>query len=163
MLRCIAITVLCAFPAVSAFAQEFRGTITGRVTDSQAASIPNAKIVVTLINTGGRSQTSTGADGLYTVPFLAPGVYRLEAEASGFKRHVRDGIEVNAGDRVGIDIELALGQLNETITVTSEASMLDTTSATAGQVINSAQVENLPDERPHPARPRATCHGRRAQ
>jgi hypothetical protein len=144
MLRCIATAFLCAFLSVSAFAQEFRGTITGRVTDAEAASIPNAKIVVTLVSTGGRSQTATGPDGLYTVPFLAPGTYKLEAEASGFKRHVRDAIEVNAGDRVGIDIELALGQLNETITVTSEASMLDTTSATAGQVINSAQVENLP-------------------
>ncbi len=142
--RMIAVSFLSACLAVSGFAQEFRGTITGRVTDAQSASIPNAKIVVTLVNTGGKSQTVTGSDGLYTIPFLAPGVYKLEAEASGFKRYIRDGVEVNAGDRVGIDIGLSLGQLNETITVTAEASMLDTTSATAGQVINSAQVENLP-------------------
>jgi len=130
--------------AIPGFAQEFRGTITGRVTDEQSASIPNAKVVATLLTTGGKSQTVTGSDGLYTIPFLAPGIYKLEAEASGFKRYVRDGVEVNAGDRVGIDIGLALGQLNETITVTAETTMLDTTSATAGQVINSSQVENLP-------------------
>jgi hypothetical protein len=124
--------------------QEFRGTITGRVTDAQAASVPNAKISATLLATGGRSQTSTGTDGLYTIPFLAPGTYKLEVEASGFKRYVRDGVEVTAGERVGLDIELSLGQLTETISVTADAPMLDTTSATAGQVINSAQVENMP-------------------
>src|SRR5260370_40386317 len=89
---------------LSASAQEFRGTMTGRVTDAQSASVPNAKVAVTLVSTGGRSQTTTGTDGQYTIPFLAPGTYRLEAEASGFKHYVRDGIEVSAGDGVGIDI-----------------------------------------------------------
>ncbi|HEV3202665.1 MAG TPA: carboxypeptidase regulatory-like domain-containing protein, partial [Bryobacteraceae bacterium] len=107
-------------------------------------SVPNAKIVVTLVSTGARSQTTTSPDGLYTIPFLAPGIYRLEAEGSGFKRYVRDGVEVTAGERVGLDIELTIGQLTETISVTADAPMLDTTSATAGQVINSAQVENMP-------------------
>jgi hypothetical protein len=125
-------------------AQEFRGTITGRVTDAQSASIPNAKIQVTLLATGSRSQTTTGTDGLYTIPFLAPGTYKMEVEASGFKRYVRDGIDVSAGERVGLDVEMSIGQLTETVSVTADAPMLDTTSATAGQVINSAQVENMP-------------------
>jgi len=129
---------------VSGFSQEFRGTLTGRVTDAQSASVPNAKIAVTLLSTGSRSQTTTGPDGLYTIPFLAPGTYKLEAEASGFKRYQRDGLEVNAGERVGLDIEMTIGALSETVSVTADAPMLDTTSATAGQVINSAQVENMP-------------------
>src|SRR5215471_1562317 len=122
----------------SAAAQEFRGTITGRVTDAQAASVPNAKVQATLLATGGRSQTTTGTDGLYTIPFLAPGTYKLETEAQGFKRYVRDGVDVGAGERVGLDIELTIGQLSETVSVTADAPVLDTTSATAGQVINSA-------------------------
>jgi len=130
--------------AISGLAQEFRGTITGRVTDAQQASVPNAKIMVTLLATGARSQTTTGTDGLYTIPFLAPGTYKLEAEGAGFKRYVRDNLEVNAGERLGIDIELQIGQLSETVSVTAEAPMLDTTSATAGQVIGSGQVENMP-------------------
>ena len=129
---------------ISGFGQEFRGTITGRVTDAQSASVPNAKVAVTLLATGARSQTTTGTDGLYTIPFLAPGSYKLETEASGFKRYVRDGVEVSAGERVGLDIELTIGQLSETVSVTADAPLLDTTSATAGQVINSAQVENMP-------------------
>ncbi|MBS1858922.1 MAG: TonB-dependent receptor [Acidobacteria bacterium] len=130
--------------ASPSFSQEFRGTITGRVTDTQSAAIPNAKIVATQVSTGARSNTNTGVDGLYTIPFLAPGSYKLEVEAPGFKRYVQDGLTVSAGERVGVDIQLQLGQINETVTVTAEAPLLDTTSATAGQVINSAQVENMP-------------------
>ena len=141
MLGRVAVLGLFAF---SGWAQEFRGTITGRITDAQKASVPNVKIVVTLVSTGGRSQTTSGTDGLYTIPFLAPGAYKMEAEASGFKRYLREGIEVTAGERVGLDIELQIGQLTETISVTADAPMLDTTSATAGQVINSMQVENMP-------------------
>lgn len=134
---------LCAL-ACALSAQEFRGTITGRVVDAQGASVPNARITVVLISTGARSNTTTGGDGLYTIPFLTPGRYRLEVEASGFKHYVQDNLEVNAGDRVGIDVHLDLGQINETVTVTAEAPLLDTTTATAGQVINSSQVENMP-------------------
>src|SRR5215472_12112972 len=141
MLGRVAVLGLFAF---SGWAQEFRGTITGRITDAQKASVPNVKIVVTLVSTGGRSQTTSGTDGLYTIPFLAPGAYKMEAEASGFKRYLREGIEVTAGERVGLDIELTIGQLSETVSVTADAPVLDTTSATAGQVINSAQVENMP-------------------
>src|SRR5260370_42714146 len=94
--RMIAVGFLSACLTVSGFAQEFRGTITGRVTDAQSASIPNARIVVTLVNTGGKSQTVTGSDALYTSPFLAPGIYKLEPEASGFKPHVRDGAAADA-------------------------------------------------------------------
>src|SRR5215471_4979255 len=86
---------------ISGFSQEFRGTITGRVTDAQSASVPNAKIQVTLTSTGARSQTTTGQDGLYTIPFLAPGTYHMEVEAAGFKRYVRDGLDVAAGERLG--------------------------------------------------------------
>ena len=65
-------------------------------------------------------------------------------EAPGFKRYVQQNFQVDAGERVGLDIELQLGQISETVTVTAEAPMLDTTTATAGQVISSSQVENMP-------------------
>ncbi len=125
-------------------AQEFRGTVTGRVVDVQSAAVPNTKIVAILVATGAQSVTSTGLDGLFTIPFLSPGTYRLEAEAPGFKKYIRENLGVSAGERVGVDIQLSLGQQTETITVSADAPMLDTTTATAGQVINSAQVENLP-------------------
>jgi hypothetical protein len=59
------------------YAQEFRGTVTGRVVDTQSAAIPNAKIVATLVATGAQSVTNTGLDGQFTIPFLSPGTYRV--------------------------------------------------------------------------------------
>ena len=125
-------------------AQEFRGSLTGRVVDAQLAAVPSAKVVAILVSTGAQSTTATGQDGLFTIPFLAPGIYRVEADVPGFKKYVRDGLQIDAGDRVNIDIPLQVGQQSETVTVTAEAPLLDTTSASAGQVINSGQVENMP-------------------
>jgi hypothetical protein len=126
------------------YAQEFRGTLTGRVVDAQSAAVPGAKIVAVLVATGAQSATGSGPDGLFTIPFLSPGMYRVEAEVPGFKKYIRENLQVDAGDRVGIDIQLQIGQQTESITVSADAPLLDTTTATAGQVINSAQVENMP-------------------
>jgi hypothetical protein len=126
------------------YAQEFRGTLTGRVVDAQSAAVPNARVIAVLVATGAQSVTSSGLDGLFTVPFLSPGTYRLEADAPGFKKYIRENLTVDAGERMAVDIQLQVGQQTESITVSADASMLDTTTATAGQVINSAQVENLP-------------------
>ena len=126
------------------YAQEFRGTVTGRVVDVQSAAVPNARITAVLVATGAQSVTNSGLDGLFTIPFLSPGTYRLEADAAGFKKYIRENLAVDAGERMAVDIQLQVGQQTESITVTADASMLDTTTATAGQVINSEQVENLP-------------------
>ena len=136
---CLALTLL---PAL--FAQEFRATITGRVTDPQNAAVAAARITATLLTTGAKSVTTTGADGLYTIPFLTPGLYRIEAEAPGFKRYVRNNFEASTGERSGLDIQVEIGQVTETMIVTAEASVLETTTATMGQVIGSSQVENMP-------------------
>lgn len=144
LLRRILFTLLTLTLLPAGFAQEFRGTITGRVVDGQSAAVPNAKIIAVLVATGAQSVTNSGPDGQFTIPFLAPGSYRVEADAAGFKKYVRENLGVSAGERIAVDIQLALGQQTETITVSADAPMLDTTTATAGQVINSDQVENLP-------------------
>jgi len=132
------------FLATALHPQEFRGTITGRATDAQGAAVPGVKVAATLVSTGAQSTTTTGTDGFYTIPFLAPGAYRAEAEMSGFKRYVRENLQVSAGERVSLDIGLEVGQITEAINVTAEAPLLETATATAGQVINSGQVENMP-------------------
>lgn len=68
------------------YAQEFRGTLTGRVVDAQSAAVPNARIVAVQVATGGRSITLSGSDGLFTIPFLSPGTYRVEADSPGLVR-----------------------------------------------------------------------------
>src|SRR5713101_998498 len=134
--RLIRVLSAAAFIAAMTFAQEFRGTITGRVLDAQQAAVPGAKLSVTLLNTGARSDTTSSSDGSFTIPFLTPGVYKITAEAAGFKRYQRDNFSVGSGEREGVDIVLEIGQLTETVNVTAEASLLETATASAGQVIS---------------------------
>jgi len=125
-------------------AQEFRATISGRLSDSQNAAIAGVNIVATQIGTEAKFETVSASDGLYTLPFLAPGTYRVTAEAAGFKRYVRENLAVGANERLGVDILMEVGAVTETINVTSEAPVLQTTTASTGQVITSAQIENMP-------------------
>jgi hypothetical protein len=130
--------------AATSVAQEFRATISGRVSDSQNAVIAGAKIIATQIGTEAKFETVSAGDGLYTIPFLPPGSYRLTAENAGFKRYVRDNFAVGANERLGVDIQMEVGAITETINITSEAPVLQTTTASTGQVISSAQIENMP-------------------
>src|ERR1700678_1947634 len=82
------------FVSVSAFAQEYRATLTGRVADPTGAVIPNAAITVTSEDTGAISKRVSGGDGYYTVPFLAPGMYRISVNGTGFKPYVHTGLQL---------------------------------------------------------------------
>ena len=124
-------------------AQEFRATISGRVSDPQNAAIGGVKITVLQVATGTKTETISTSDGNYTVPFLQPAGYRLTAEVSGFKRYVRELI-ATANERLGVDIQMEVGAFTETINVTSESPVLETATASTGQVITSAQIENMP-------------------
>jgi len=125
-------------------AQEFRATISGRVTDSQNASVAAAKITATQIDTAAKFEAVSDSEGNFTIPFLPPATYRLTAEAAGFKRYAREKVAANSNERLGIDIELALGEITETISISGDAPILETASASTGQVISSAQIENMP-------------------
>src|ERR1041385_9024390 len=91
--------------------QEFRATISGRVSDSQNAVIAGARITATQIGTQAKFETVSAADGLYTIPFLPPGSYRLIAESPGFKRYSRDNIAAGANERLGVDIQMEVGEI----------------------------------------------------
>ncbi|MBS1855308.1 MAG: carboxypeptidase regulatory-like domain-containing protein [Acidobacteria bacterium] len=125
-------------------AQEFRGTLTGRVTDPAGLGVPAVKLQILKTDTNTRSETVTGAEGNYTAPFLAPGPYSVSVEAPGFKRYSRDGITIGTNERVTLDIQLQVGSATEVITVTADAPLLNTATASAGQVISTREVENLP-------------------
>jgi len=133
-------------PAMAALlsAQEFRGTLMGRVTDPSGLGVPNAKIAATKTDTNTRSETVTGIDGNYTLPFLAPGPYEVTADAPGFKKYVRSGIEIGTNERIAVDVQLQVGSAAESVTVSGDAPLLNTVTASAGQVITTREVENLP-------------------
>ncbi|HWB82507.1 MAG TPA: carboxypeptidase regulatory-like domain-containing protein [Bryobacteraceae bacterium] len=137
------VLLACALGSL-AFAQEFRSTLTGRVTDPSGAAVPNANVAAIKTDTNSRFETKSNADGLYTLPLLPPGPYEISAEAPGFKSYAQSGINLSANQRVEVDVKLDLGKTSESVTVTADASQLETVTASSGQAITTREVENLP-------------------
>jgi len=134
--------VLLLFSAAVCWSQvaETRGSITGRVTDPQGAVIPGATVVVTNVDNNLTQRTSTNETGYFEVSFLVAGKYTVSAEAAGFKKTVRSGLELAVAGRLDIQFELQIGQIAETVEVTAEAPLLDTATASGGRVIDNRQI-----------------------
>ena len=125
-------------------AQETRGSLAGRVLDSSSAAIPNAGIKAILGSTRTVIQTKTNDEGRYTLLYLLPGMYSLHVEAAGFKSLDRSGIEVRIGDRIDLDLDLEVGGTTERVEVVGSTPLLDTTSASMGQVLDHRRIAELP-------------------
>ena len=127
----------------SALAQTFTGGVRGVVTDSGGV-VPG--VTVTLINedNGASREAVSNERGLYDFSAVNPGVYTVKAGLTGFKTFENKGIRVGTQQFVTLDIKLDVGQLQETITVTGEAPLIDTSNASTGSVIDSRQLEALP-------------------
>jgi hypothetical protein len=130
--------------SASVQAQESRGTIVGRVTDQSGAAIPAAKVDVTNKAQGVTQSLLANETGLYQATFLLPGQYEVTVEAPGFKKAVRQTVDVNVGDRVTVDIVLEVGATEQSVTVTSESPLLETATASTGQVIDTKRITELP-------------------
>jgi hypothetical protein len=128
----------------SLLGQEFRGTILGRAVDSSGAVVPGVPIIVTNTNTNTSVKTLSAPNGNYTVPFLIPGPYKVSAQMEGFKAFVREGIEVQVQERVHVDVVLEPGVVTETVMVTAEAPLLESSTASVGEVVDQAKIINLP-------------------
>jgi len=126
------------------WSQEARGTILGRVTDHSDAVVPGVSVRITSKATSVVTALETNEQGNYLAPYLIPGIYRITAEKTGFKRFVREEIELRLNDRLEVNILLELGNLSETITVTAETPLLETATASQGQVVDSRRVSELP-------------------
>jgi len=99
-----------------------------------------------VVNQESRAKTETvsGPDGFYSIPFLAPAAYEISVESPGFKRYVRDGVRLGANDRVTVDAVLEIGGVNEQVTINAEASALEAATASTGEALESRQVSDLP-------------------
>ncbi|HXB74371.1 MAG TPA: carboxypeptidase regulatory-like domain-containing protein [Candidatus Acidoferrales bacterium] len=128
----------------ASFAQEFRGTFSGLVTDAQGTAVARAKIVAIEKATGSKSETLSSATGEYTIPFLAPGEYAISAEMPGFKTYKREGLTLSIGEHPVVDIQLEVGASSQSVTVTGEVPMIESANASVGQVISSEEVEDVP-------------------
>src|SRR6476660_1075885 len=140
---CLSIVLLTAI-AAAARAQDFRGGITGRVTDESGGRLPGGTVTATNVATNVASTTTTNGEGDYNILYLTPGMYTLSAELSGFKKMVRESVEVRIGDRVAVDLKMDVGRLEETISVTAESPILQTNSGSTGQVIDEQRISMMP-------------------
>jgi len=134
----------CVALAVVAGAQDARGRLIGLVTDASGAVVPDATLTATHLEMNTRITTRSNQTGYYELPYLLPGVYRVVVEMQGFKRYQREPIEIRVGETVTLNVSLELGAVGETVTVTAEAPMLESASASLGAVIERKMLEDLP-------------------
>jgi hypothetical protein len=125
-------------------AQEARGTITGRVTDTNKAVIQGALVKVTNTAMNTSVQAKSNDDGVFHALYLLPGTYQLVVELSGFKKYVRDGIVLRVNDTLELNVELEVGAVDQSVTITADAPLLDTASASLGHVVDARRVAELP-------------------
>ncbi len=130
--------------AWASLGQEWRGSITGRVIDPQGAVVPGASVLITNIETNTASRTVTNETGYFEINLLNPGRYSIAVEAPGFKRALRSGLELNVAGRLSVEVALEVGQIAETVEVTAEAPLLDTSTASGGRVLDNKQIMQLP-------------------
>jgi hypothetical protein len=133
-----------ALLALTVFAQRGRGTILGTVTDSTGAVVPGATVTITNPATNVGTTAITNESGNYVVPNLNVGGYTVAATKTGFKKALRSGITLEVDQRAEINLILETGAVTETVEVTSQAPLVDTTTATFGKVIENRRVEELP-------------------
>jgi len=130
--------------AGQAVAQEFRASISGQVTDSSGSSVAGAEVVVTSVERSTASHTLSNASGRYVLEFLPPGHYNLTVEKTGFKKLFHNGLGLEAADHLSLDLVLQVGDLTQSVTVSSEAPLLETETASRAGTIENRVLENVP-------------------
>jgi hypothetical protein len=144
-LRCLFYFLVLNFILIhSSAAQSPTGTISGIVTDPVGATIAGAEVVV--VNDATRVQISTTSndEGIYVVPNLPPGNYRVQVSRTGFKTIIKPDIVINVQDARAINFALPLGAVDEIVTIQGGAPLVNTESAAVSTVIDREFVENLP-------------------
>lgn len=137
-----AAALVAVFP-VGASAQSSQGALRGAVKDVQGV-IPG--VAVTLVNEGTNvsRDTVTNASGEYSFPAVEPAVYTLKVAVQGFKSFERQGVRISTQQFLTLDVVLEVGALAETITVTADAPLLETTTASTGGVVDAQVLESIP-------------------
>ena len=130
--------------AFTATAQDFRATIQGQVTDPSGASVSAATVKAIEVETNFSKEVKATADGIYTIPYLDPGTYTLEASAPGFQVLRRTQITLRVGDKLNVPFKLTVGQITQEVTVTGQQEVVETGSADRGLVFDPIKVQGLP-------------------
>jgi hypothetical protein len=131
--------------AAPLLAQNNTGIISGRITDPSGSVVPNAQITVVETDTNTESLSATNSDGLFRVPSLKDGPYKVTVVAQGFKREIRDGLALRIGENLDLEIKLEVGATTESVEVSGAAPLLDTQTSSTGQVMEGDYFYKLPN------------------
>jgi hypothetical protein len=135
--------LLLLLAAFTATAQEFRGSLAGKIVDPNGAVVPGSKVEIKNVETGIVNTTNTGEDGTYSFALLPPGKYQLTVIKENFNTAVRDGIQVRVADRLTLDVQLEIG-VTAMVTTVASSLTLDTGTVSTGTVVTGKQISELP-------------------
>ena len=134
----------CLGAGTLAFGQESTAELRGRVVDAQDSPIPGVTITITNQATGVVRQTISTTDGTYFITAISPGAYELLAELAGFTKYNRRDVRLDLGRTATLDVQLAVGAVTETVTITAETPLVDLTSKEIGGNVTNREVTMLP-------------------
>ncbi|HEY7284052.1 MAG TPA: TonB-dependent receptor [Vicinamibacterales bacterium] len=144
VLLCLSILLAHLMWASPARAQFDTASVVGTVRDQSAAPVPGAKVTLTNTATGVSATKTTSSDGNYEFVTVKAGIYVVTAELQGFSMALTENVQVQVGARMRVDMQLAVGQINEQIQVTAASPLIETDSSQRSQVITGAQMQEMP-------------------
>lgn len=132
------------FVAVRASAQDFRSTLTGRVTDPSGAVIPKAKVTVVSVTSGTTYTAVTTNAGVYYIPYILPGDYTVTASAKGFQTVVQDKVVLYAAQTFNHNFKLPVGSVSQRVVVSTAPAELETSTGSGGTIIGQRELQSVP-------------------
>ena len=143
-MKFISVSALIGLFATGLFAQDFRATLAGVVTDPSGAAVPNANVKAINAATNEGREVQSNAQGAYNIPFLDPGNYNIEVRANGFQLLKRADITLSVSQRLEMDLRLTVGQANTEVTVLGQEELLNTVDTERGLVFDPLKTQEYP-------------------
>src|SRR5215475_602571 len=144
MRRFIVVVVLALLVPSAVLAQAVKGSLVGNISDASNLAIPGATVTITEVNTNISYNTTTNESGYYVFSNLKDGTYRVVGELTGFKKTIRDGVDVPVNATVRVDLKMEIGAIEESITVVGESPLLQTDRADTDRLIESVHLTEVP-------------------
>src|SRR5260370_28691688 len=141
--RSFLLSLVCA--AMSLQGQSYYGGLRGVVLDQNGGGVPNAKATLIDEGTGAQRSALSTSSGEFVFNEVVPGTYSVTAEAPGFKKFERKNVIVGTQQQVSLDLKLEIGQVSESVQVTADAPLVDSATASQGQVLDNQKLTELPN------------------
>ncbi|HUR34961.1 MAG TPA: TonB-dependent receptor [Vicinamibacterales bacterium] len=139
-----ALMLVSLLAAVPAFAQGGRSEVSGTIVDAEKAVLPGVTVTATNEGTGLQRTTTTSESGAYIIPSLLPGTYTITADLAGFQTARRTGVTLNVGQEATLNLTLQIAGVSETITVSGQTPLVESTSSRIGTNVTSSEIDGLP-------------------